>query len=118
MNLTHKDITGHIRSRVKIAGIKARVTMSDACGQPVVHVFTIGPDVSFTEAEQREIRHIAKCCKLTKAKGLEIDVERMTDPHGMRFEYHAEAYADLPDVVGRVAEAEASFNKDKEQSHA
>jgi hypothetical protein len=119
MHIAHKEIVAHIRKRIKAAGISARVTMSDSCGQSVVHVFTTGPDVLFTESEQREIRFIAKCCKLTRAYGAEIDVDRMTDPTGMRFEYHADAYADLPEVVGRVAEAEeAAFNKRMEARYA
>ena len=99
MNLTHKEMTAHLRKRIKVAGIKARVDMSEACGVKYIRVFVPAHDVTFTDAEQREIRFIAKCNKLTRARGEEIDVERMTDPMSMHFEFHA-------------------YNKEAAESHA
>ncbi len=91
--MTHKEMTSHLRYRIKVAGIEARVRMCDDCQQAIVYVIPAAAEIAFTEAEQREIRHIAKCNKLTGARGSEIDVERMTDPYGMRFEFHAVAIA-------------------------
>ena len=59
----------------------------------------MAPDLQFSEADQREIRHIAKCNGLTWVRGLEIDVEQMTNPQSFHFY--------LP-----------AFNKESEGAHA
>jgi hypothetical protein len=87
--MTHKEMTKHLRNRLKVAGIKARVAMCDSCGQPIIKVHPVSAEARFSDDEQRTIRHIAECNKLTRARGMEIDVERMTDPFGMRFEFRA-----------------------------
>lgn len=86
--MDHKETTKHLRKRIKVAGIKARVAKYDSCGQAWIRVCVPGPEVRFSEDEQRQIRHIAKCNHLTRACRSEIDVERMTDPMDMHFEYH------------------------------
>lgn len=117
--MTHKEMTTNIRRRLKAEGVKARVDMTEACGVKYIRVFVPKPDGLFTEEEQRKIRFIAKLNRLTRARGSEIDVERMTDPQSMHFEFRADAYADVPEVVGRVAEAEeAAFNKWMEARYA
>lgn len=117
--MTHKEMTASIRKRIKVAGIKARVDMAEACGVKYIRVFVPKFDATFTDDEQRKIRFIAKLNRLTRARRSEIDVERMTDPQSMHFEFHADLYADIPEVVGRVAEAEAAaFNKRHGLSHA
>ena len=75
MNLTHKELTAHLRKRIKVAGIKARVDMMKTCGCEAIRVFVPAFEVTFTEAEQREIAHIAKVNGLTYANGLEIQVD-------------------------------------------
>ena len=87
--LTHKEMTKHIRSRIAASGIAARVKMADFCGQPVIVVCVPAYGIEFTEAQQREIRTIAKVNRLTSARGMEIDVDRMTDPAQVNFEFHA-----------------------------
>lgn len=71
--LNHKEMTAHIRKRVKAAGIKARVRKYDSCGSKWIHVFPVRYDLEFTEDEAREIRLIAHANKLTFARGMEID---------------------------------------------
>jgi hypothetical protein len=80
--MTHKEMTAHIRNRIKVAGIKAKVKMQDG--------YTISVDVpaygiEFTEEDQRTIRHIADCNRLTWVRGLKIDVDQMTNPHEFKF---------------------------------
>jgi len=47
--------------------------------------------LEFSDDEQRSIRFIAKCNRLTRTSGAEIDVERMTDPFEMEFHLPVEA---------------------------
>ena len=82
--LTTKEMTAHIRKRIKVAGIKARVRMTSG-STGGIQVFPVAHEIEFTEDEQRQIRFLAKTNKLTCVRGVEIDVERMTDPHGMEF---------------------------------
>lgn len=81
MNLT--QVTAHIRNRVKHAGIKARVRVAPGGGS--IQVFAPAYGVEFSEAEQREIRLIAKCNRLTWVRGMEIDIEQMTNPAEFSF---------------------------------
>lgn len=76
-----KEMTAHLRNRIKAAGIKARVRF---LGRQI-QVFPVAYGVEFSEADQHTIRFIAKVNKLTRVRGQEIDVDRMTDPHGMEF---------------------------------
>lgn len=77
-----KQMTAHIRSRIKAAGIKARVRFWPN-GQ--IQVFGVTAQASFTEEEQREIRLIASVNRLTWVRGMAIDLEQMTNPHGFNF---------------------------------
>ena len=77
----------HIRSRIKAAGIKARVRVAPGGGQ--VQVFGVTADSQFSSDEQRQIRLIAKCNRFTWARGIEIDIEQMTNP--AEFNFHPSA---------------------------
>lgn len=80
-----KMATAHIRGRIKQAGIKARCKGIVSCGSEVIVISSMHPtEVAFTEDEQRVLRRLAKVNGLTWVRGMEIDVERMTDPHEMR----------------------------------
>ena len=74
--MTTKEMTAHLRGRIKAAGIKARVHF----GSVGIYVEVSRYELDFTDDEQRTIRRIAKCSGLTHVRGLEIDVEQMTDP--------------------------------------
>jgi hypothetical protein len=86
--MSHKEMTKHIRNRVAASGIKARVMMRNYCCVHGITVVTRAYDIEISESEQREIRLIAKANKLTGARGMEIDLDRMTDPMQHNFEYH------------------------------
>ena len=81
MNLT--QVAAHIRKRIKHAEINARVRVAPGGGS--VQVFAPAYGVEFSEAEQREIRLIAKCNHLTWVRGMEIDIEQMTNPEHFSF---------------------------------
>lgn len=83
--MNHKELTAHIRNRIKVAGIKARVCMQESCGNKVIVVYGTAYEINFTEEEQRTIRLIAKTNRLTWVRGMEIDIERMTDPKCFKF---------------------------------
>ena len=114
--MTHKEMTANIRKRLKVEGVKARVDMIEACGVKCIRVFVPAFDATFTDEEQRKIRFIAKLNRLTRARRSEIDVERMTDPKSMHFEFHADLYGDIPEVVGR--QPQPAFNKQGAKAHA
>lgn len=83
--MSHKDMTKHIRTRIGVADIKARVRMYVACGTRYIQVFGSTHDAEFTEDQQRKIRMIAKVNGLTWVRGMEIDIEQMTDPRHFDF---------------------------------
>ena len=73
----------HIRNRVKAAGIVARVRVAPGGG--CIQVFAPAFGVKFTEEEQRQIRLIGKCNGFTWVRGMEIDIEQMTNPDSFNF---------------------------------
>lgn len=80
----HSEMTAHLRKRIAAEGIKARVRKCPG-HKTGIQVFPVAYGLEFTETEQRFIRNLAKINGLTLVRGLEIDVERMTDGHGMDF---------------------------------
>ena len=84
-HLHHKQLTAHVRRRLKAEGIKARCAMQAYCGQRVISIVPSTPDARFTDDEQRIIRTIADVNRLTGPRGLPIDLERMTDGPGAKF---------------------------------
>ena len=76
-------LAAHIRHRVKTAGVKARVRISPGGGS--LQVVAPAYDAPFTNDEQREIRLIAKCNGLSWVRGVEIDIEQMTNPSEFHF---------------------------------
>jgi len=86
--LTHKEMTAHVRSRIKKANIAARVQMNESCGVLWIQIFGATFEAEFNEQEQRTIRQIAKTSGLTLAQGMEIDVEQMTNAKSFQFVFH------------------------------
>lgn len=82
MTLNTPEMAKHLRKRFKAEGIACRCKKAGA-KEIIVSVPAYG--IEFSEDEQRKIRFIAKCNKLTSVRGLEIDIERMTDPHQIHF---------------------------------
>lgn len=83
--MNHKEMTAHIRSRIKAAGIKAKVRMINSCGHEYIQVNTPTFESRFNEDEQRSVRLIAIVNKLTLVRGLPIVLEQMTDANGFEF---------------------------------
>jgi hypothetical protein len=73
-----------IRAQLKIEGVKARCRVAPG-SKDCVQVFVPKFGMTFTDNEQRTIRTIGVNLGLTWVRGLPIDVDRMTDPHGMDF---------------------------------
>lgn len=85
MQQTHKELTAHIRNRLKAAGIAARCKMQDGCdGNKVIAVDVPAYDAQFTEEQQAEILLIASCNRLTFVRGLPLGVAG-TRPHSFKF---------------------------------
>ena len=77
-----KQMTAHLRNRIKVAGVKARVRFWPD-GQ--IQVFAPAYGVEFSEDEQRAVRHIAVCNRLTLIRAQPINVEQMTNPTEFSF---------------------------------
>lgn len=75
--MTHKEMTAHIRSRLKAEKIKARVRMDAATFglPPSIYVDTPAFDARFTAEEARRIAEIAVANRLTLTRGAPVDVE-------------------------------------------
>ena len=82
--MTHAEITKHIRSRIKKAGIKASVRKMIICGTPRVSVSVASYDQNFTLNEQKIISRIARVNGATLVRGIEIEE---TVPFGNEIEF-------------------------------
>lgn len=101
MALSHKEMTKHIRGRLKACGIKARCSLYTACGTRYIK---IGMDRErffgareWTEQEALEIGRIAQVNHLTEAQGSPIDLNiqrQLTKSHEFNFEFHPELQTD------------------------
>jgi len=70
--MTQKEMTKHLRSRIKAAGIQARVRM---CGN-AIQVITPTYESRWTEEEQREINLIAQVNGLTLVRGMPVTLDK------------------------------------------
>jgi len=89
--LTHKEMTAHIRKRVKAEGIRARVRLSNSCGIRSIQIIVPSYDARFTPAEIKTLSHIADCNHLTGSRGRKIDPSHesiLTGKQQWDFEYH------------------------------
>lgn len=71
--LTHKEMTKHIRGRLKASKIAARTRLYRACQVDWIQVFVPEHGQLFTPAQSREIALIAHVNGLTYAQGMVID---------------------------------------------
>jgi hypothetical protein len=77
-------LAAHFRHLLKRDGIKARCRVTPGSSKSIrIHPVAYG--IEFDENTQRDIRTLAVHNRLTSVRGLPIDVERMTNPHGMEF---------------------------------
>lgn len=89
--LTHKEMTAHIRKRIKAEGIKARVRLYTACGTRYIQVFTPTYESRFAADEIEKFCVIASVNKLTCAQGAAIDEKHervLTGKQTWNFEFH------------------------------
>lgn len=84
INNFEKEMTKHIRTVLSVEGITARVRLIPG-GKKGMQVFPTSYEAKFSEEEQKKIRTIAKANHLTLVRGIEIVIDRMTDPNGMEF---------------------------------
>lgn len=90
--MNHKEMTAHIRNRVKAYGVKASVRKYSACGVQWIQVSVPSPGARFEESEIKQIALIAKTNGLTFARGLEVDPEaesQLTHKDSWDFVFHA-----------------------------
>ncbi len=87
MALTHKEMTYHIRKRIQVSGIKARVSLYESCGLNWIRVSGIDADARFSDSDQKVILMIAACNGLTLSRGLKIDVNATCSSMGAHFVY-------------------------------
>ena len=90
MSMTHKEMTAHIRSRIKAAGIKSRVIGQRICNENRITIATPSYAARFTSAELREIAIIASSNRLTMVMGVAIDlntIDQLTGANEFVFVY-------------------------------
>lgn len=83
--MNHSEMTRHIRSRVKAAGIKARVYKDSSCGSDCIVVCVPNADARFSDDEQKQIALIAHCNSLTYVRNMPILLDATTHPIDFRF---------------------------------
>lgn len=91
MSLTHKEMTKHVRGRLKASGIKARCRLYEACGVRCIQISTPEYGKHFTPDQLREIGVIAQVNGLTDARRSPIDMDiivQMTKLDTFTFEFH------------------------------
>jgi ATP-dependent Zn protease len=72
---SHKEVTAHIRKRLKAAGIKAKCKMVSYCGRDTVQVAVPTFESRFTSEQIREFVTAAKVNGMTGCRGMELDIE-------------------------------------------
>lgn len=70
--MEHKEMTKHLRYRLRKAGVPCRVRMNDYCGVRVIQVITPAYDERWTPEQLRQIGLIARVNKLTLQRGMPI----------------------------------------------
>lgn len=89
--MDHKELTKHIRGRLKAHKVPARVKMNDFCGTAVVTIVTPSYDYRWSSEELREIGICAQVNRLTLSQGMPIDLAVMVQLTGLtqhNFEFH------------------------------
>jgi len=90
MTMTNKEMTAHIRSRIKAAGIKARVIGRHICGENRITIATQSYDARFNSKELRDIAVIASANRLTMVMGVAINlntIDKLTGANEFVFVY-------------------------------
>lgn len=72
IQMTHQELTRHLRKRLKLAGVPCRVRMNEYCGARVVQVITPTHETRWTPGQLRQIGLIASVNHMTMARGLPV----------------------------------------------
>lgn len=72
--MNHKEITAHIRRRMKANGVNARVKMDEYCGTKVITVSVPNAAYVWSNEEAKEIAVCVMVNRLTGARGTPIDI--------------------------------------------
>ena len=83
--MNHKEITAHIRARIKKAAIKASVVKYESCGSNWIRVSVTDPELNFTPLEQTAIKIIATANGLTASRGLPLNMDNCVNPKEFHF---------------------------------
>jgi len=83
--MNHKEMTAHIRNRIKVAGIAAGCSKYTSCGVNWIRVSVTSYEQDFTPCEQSRIKLIAQSNGLTLARGLPINFDNSTNPKELHF---------------------------------
>lgn len=92
--MNHREMTKHIRGRLKAAKIPARCRLFTACGISYVSIDRIAHEAAWTSKQAQEICLIASVNALTAARGSAIDHSdsywsQVTEWRGnFNFEFH------------------------------
>lgn len=70
--MTHKEMTAHIRNRLKVMGVNARVKMNDFNGHRIVTVVVPVYEYRWTQEERDAILLVASVNGLTFIRGMEL----------------------------------------------
>jgi hypothetical protein len=76
--MTHKEMTAHIRSRLKAAGIPAKCSMQVTCGSLHIYVRPVSYVARWTAEQTAAIFRLAHANRLTLVRGMEIDERHMS----------------------------------------
>lgn len=80
--MNQKELTAHIRNRLKAAGVQAKCKMN---GSGVITVAAPAYNAQFTDEQQYQIKLIAISNRLTFARGHEINLHVHTEPLQFNF---------------------------------
>lgn len=73
ITLIHKEMTAHLRKRLKANDVKANCRLYVSCGSKWIQVYTTAAGIHFTPEESYAILELAKLFGLTFSRGLPID---------------------------------------------
>jgi hypothetical protein len=85
MSLTHKEMTAHIRNRLKVCDIPARCRMNEACGFRMIQVFGVTHEARWTAEQAKMIGRIARVNGLTFVRGMPVDEDHCSTMTGRAY---------------------------------
>ena len=87
--MTHKEMTAHIRGRLKHEGIPARCRLFEACGSLCIQIFGKTYETRFTREQGFLIGRIARVNGLTFVRGIPVTEEHCADiAHAAHYDFY------------------------------